>query len=386
MRTRKVMFLVVFGIVLSLFSVSVSAQDSRGTNRGVLVSPARVVATVDTGDQLPPILVKNTTDSRVEITCYVGRGEHRWNGSPLYLDSPSERAWGAKYLSLDKHQLQLEPGESDAIIATVQDISDIQGGLYPVIFLEIWPKGGREGALAVSRLAVLTLLQIAGSRPSDLAVTTLDIQQGSPGEAIGVYPLVTNQGNVHATFSGYIEIADTVGKPMTRLPVQPLTVLPGCSRQLALSWHPDSLPVGLYRVTAHLSAGGRPIEAGTWAFRVSEPYQVATIQGDLISWYPKEIYAAHTTPFTAILHNSGTDAWQALGELMVVDPTGDIKAQVLLKSGKILPGGSGELTGLLPPLAPGRYVMRMSLFGDGVPLLDTERTLEVMAGDAIASR
>lgn len=386
MRTRKVMLLVTFGIVLFALSVGVSAQDVRSANRGVLVSPARLVATVDTGDRLPPVLVKNATDSRVEITCYVGRGEHRWNGSPLYLDSPAEKAWGARYLGLDKNQLQLEAGESDTIVATVRDVSDIPGGLYPVIFLEIRPKDRGEGAMAVSRLAVLTLLQVAGSRPSDLTVTTLDIQQASPGEAIGVYPLVTNYGNVHATFSGYIEIVDTAGEPLTHLPVQPVTVLPGCSRQLALSWQPESLPVGMYHVNPQLSAGGRSIEAGQWAFRVVEPYQVATIQGDLVSWYPKETYAAHTTPFTAILHNSGTDAWQALGELMVVDPMGDIKAQVSLESGEIPPGGSGELTGLLPPLSPGRYVMRMSLFSEGVPLLNTERTLEVMAGDTIARR
>lgn len=384
MRNHKVMLLLTFGIVLFAFSVSVSAQAGRSTNRGVLVSPARLVATVDTGDQLPPVLVKNATDSRVEITCYVGRGEHRWNGSPLYLDSPAERAWGARYLGLDKNKLELEPGESDAIVATVGDVSDIQGGLYPVIFLEITPKGKREGAMAVSRLAVLTLLQVAGSRPSDLTVTTLDIQQASPGEAIGVYPLVTNYGDVHATFSGYIEIVDVAGEPLSRLPVQPVTVLPGCSRQLALSWQPESLPVGMYHVNPHLSAGGRPIEAGQWAFRVVEPYQVATIQGELVSWYPKQIYAANTTPFTAVVHNSGTDAWRALGALMVMDPMGHIKARVSLESGEILPGGSGELTGVLPPLSPGRYVMRMSLSSEGVPLLDTERTLDVMAGDTIA--
>ena len=253
-----------------------------------------------------------------------------------------------------------------------------------MIFLEITPKGKREGAMAVSRLAVLTLLQFAGSRPSDLTVTTLDIQQASPGEAIGVYPLVTNYGNVHATFSGYIEIVDVAGEPLSRLPVQPVTVLPGCSRQLALSWQPESLPVGMYHVNPHLSAGGRPIEAGQWAFRVVEPYQVATIQGELVSWYPKQIYAANTTPFTAVVHNSGTDAWRALGALMVMDPMGHIKARVSLESGEILPGGSGELTGVLPPLSPGCYVMRMSLSSEGVPLLDTERTLDVMAGDTIA--
>ncbi|NMB46872.1 MAG: hypothetical protein GX998_10760 [Firmicutes bacterium] len=273
-RARCVLLLAVMLAVL----LGGIAQSSESRNRGVLVSPARLVATVKPGEQLSPVRVKNATNSPVEIDVYVGRAEHRWNGSPIYFDSPAERSWGARHLGLDQTHLLLEPGELSTITATIGDLSDIRGGFYPVIFVEIRPPKGSVGTVAVSRLAVLTLLQVVGSKPSDLAVTTLDIDQANPGEPIGVFPLIMNQGEVHASFSGYIEIAHVGGDIGTRLPVQPMTVLPGCSRQLALWWHPEKLPVGTYRVNAHLSAGGEPIEAGQWAFQVNQPYELASTE------------------------------------------------------------------------------------------------------------
>ncbi|NMB10941.1 MAG: hypothetical protein GX977_01505 [Firmicutes bacterium] len=384
MRTPRAMLIMSLGIMLLAFGAK--AQGSDGMNRGVVVSPARLVATVETGDRLPPVRVRNATDYQMEVVVYVGRGEHRWNGSPIYFDSPPEREWGATYLKLDKTSLQLEPGEAETVIATVGDLTGVQGGLYPVIFFEISPSSRQEGAAAVSRLAVLTLLQVAGSRPSDLAVSSLDIQQASPGEAIGVFPVITNRGKVHTSCSGYIEIAGSTGDVNTRLPVQPVTVLPGCQRQLALWWQPQELAVGTYYVNAYLSGGGCSIEADQWAFRIIQPYALATRQGDLVSWYPDRVYAAQATPFRLVVHNSGTDAWRAWGELLVMDPAGGVKAQVSVDSEEVEPGGSGQITGLLPPLAPGHYTMRVSLSSEGVPLLETERTLDVMAVDAIAQR
>ena len=61
--------------------------------RGGVVSPARVVATVAQGDQLPPIRVLNGGEEPLETSVYVGWGEHRWDGSPVYIVSPAERLW-----------------------------------------------------------------------------------------------------------------------------------------------------------------------------------------------------------------------------------------------------------------------------------------------------
>ena len=140
----------------------------------------------------------------LEVSVYVGRGEHRWDGSPIYLDSPAERHWGASCLKLDKDSLRLGLGEEDVVIATVGDLSGIEGGFYPVIFFEVTSLGESQGPTAISRLAVITLLQLANSPPADLTVAGLDIQQAGPGEAVGLFPIVTNRGKVHAAFYGYI--------------------------------------------------------------------------------------------------------------------------------------------------------------------------------------
>ena len=376
---------VLLGSLLTALLLAGSAFGEQ-LGRGVVVSPARLSATVAPGDQLPPIRVLNGGEVPLEVSVYVGRGEHRWDGSPIYLDSPAERHWGASCLKLDKDSLRLGPGEEDVVIATVGDLSGIEGGFYPVIFFEVTSLGESQGPTAISRLAVITLLQLANSPPADLTVAGLDIQQAGPGEAVGLFPIVTNRGKVHAAFYGYIEVTGEDGGVVTRLPVQPVTVLPGCSRRVPLWWQPERLPAGAYQVSAHLAVDGQPIRADQWAFRVVEPYQLATIQGDLVSWQPEQVTAYQAAVFSAVVHNSGTEAWQAFGELVVLDAAGNTHASVQLESSKVQPGGSCQVAGFLPPLLPGRYTMRINLASDGVTLLAEERTLEVLAGDAVASR
>ena len=387
MRAHSLVLLLICAVgVVALalaLPVGVHAQGRYGGG-GILVSPARLVATVQPRELLPPIQVKNTTQEAVEIVAYVGRGEHRWDGSPIYLDSPEERIWGAKHLELDRPHLELAPGESGSIIPRVGDLHGVVGGFYPVIFLEMKSVGQSSGISAISRLAVITLLQVAGGGSGDLTVATLNIEQAHPGEAIGVFPLVTNHGNTHATFSGYIEIAHSEENVTTQLPVAPMTVLPGLGRQLALWWQPDKLPVGTYEVKTHLASGGRAVEADEWAFRVVQPYALATLQGDVVSWSPERTAADSSTAFRAVVHNTGTITWRALGDLEVRDMTGILRAQVPVELDEVEPGGSGSITGVLPALAPGRYTLRMSLVSDGAPLLDMEQVLDVMGGGAVA--
>ncbi|MGI6567749.1 MAG: hypothetical protein GX341_04650 [Firmicutes bacterium] len=385
MGSKKPAAMLLLGILLVAFVMSSSACSGH-PGRGLIVSPARLAATVTPGDGLPPIRVVNGGEAPLEVAVYVGRGEHRWDGTPIYLDSPAERAWGAKRIKLDKDALLLGPGEEDAVTAVVGDVTGVEGGFYPVIFFEVKPVGDHPGPMAVSRLAVITLLQLAGSPPPDLAVASVDIQQARPGEPVGFLPLVTNRGKVHGTFSGYIEIAQPDGSTSVRLPVEPVTVLPGCSRQVPLWWHPQKLPVGAYRVSAHLAVGGQPIQADEWAFSVRAPYQLASIRGELVSWQPQRVKAQQAADFSVVVHNSGTEPWQAAGELVILDAAGNPHAAVAVESGEVLPGGSCQMAGLLPPLLPGHYTMRVDLASSGVTVLSAERDLEVLAGDVIASR
>lgn len=385
MAGRKLVLTLLVSMLLAVHPAAVSAHAEQ-PGQGVVVSPARIAAVVKPGDQLPPIRVINGGTAPLEISVYVGRGEHRWDGSPIYLDSPAEREWGASCLKLDKHILQLAPGEEDTVTATVGDLVGIEGGFYPVIFFELKAPPESGGPTAISRLAVITLLRPVNSPPADLAVTGLDIQQAGLGGPLGFFPVVSNLGKVHASFSGYIEIAEEDGKAVTRLPVQPMTVLPGCSRRVSLWWHPEKLPAGAYQVVPRLAVEGRPIKAGQWAFRVAEPYQLATVQGELVSWYPERVTAYQPAGFSLIVHNSGTESWQACGELVVLDAAGKVHAAVPVEAGEVLPGGSCQVAGILPPLPPGRYSMKVELVSGGAVVLAGERALEVMAGDAVASR
>lgn len=369
-------------MVLACCKTGYAREESEG---GILVSPARLVASVHPGEVLSPIRVKNTTAHTVELVAYVGRGEHRWDGSPVYLDSYEERQWGARHLELDKSHLRLAPDEVESITPRVGEIPDVVGGFYPVIFLEM-KQGHPHGITGVSRVAIITLLELAGSNlgEADLAVTTLGVEQARPGEPIGVFPLVTNYGETHGTFQGYVDITHGEKRVATRLPVAPVTVLPGLSRRLALFWQPEELPVGTYQVNTHLFYDGRPVRADTWAFHVVQPYALATLRGDVVSMVPKRMDADKSTDFRVVVHNSGTMTWQALGDLEVWDMNGMLEAQVPLKLSGVEPGGSGSINGVLPALPPGRYTLRMHLTSDGVPLVEMEQPLDVLGQDTVA--
>ena len=385
MWPSRVTFALLAMVLALVFTFPRDTYAREGSGGGILVSPARLVASVRPGEVLSPIRVKNTTAHVVELVAYVGRGEHRWDGSPVYLDSHQERLWGARHLELDKTHLRLAPGEVESITPRVGELPDIVGGFYPVIFLEM-KQGQPDGITGISRVAIITLLQMAGSSlgAEDLAVTTLSVEQARPGEPISIFPLVTNHGDTHGTFQGYVDITHGEKKVTTRLPVAPATVLPGLGRRTALLWQPEELPVGTYEVNTHLTSGGRPVRADTWAFHVVEPYALATLRGDVVSITPKRTDADKNTDFRVVVHNSGTTTWRALGDLEVWDISGILEAQVPLEISEVEPGGSGSASGVLPALPPGRYTLRMNLASDGIPLVDIEQPLDVLGRDTIA--
>ena len=77
MGSKKPAAMLLLGILLVAFVMSSSACSGH-PGRGLIVSPARLAATVTPGDGLPPIRVVNGGEAPLEVAVYVGRGEHRW--------------------------------------------------------------------------------------------------------------------------------------------------------------------------------------------------------------------------------------------------------------------------------------------------------------------
>lgn len=357
---------------------------------GVVVSPARIVQTVREGEWLPPITVRNDTDRAVKMVIYVGRGLHSLDGTPVYLDSPQEREWGRRHLHLDKERVTLAAGEAASVRAKVTNLDDVEGGLYPVIFLEMEPIMGKEGTRGISRLAVLTLLTRQGNHPLPaVEVATLQVSQTGPGESIGVFPTVTNKGTVHVSTSGYIEITDAREDTVARLPVRPTTVLPGCSRKLHIWWRPQSLPVGRYHVRTQLMAAGRPVPSASWAFQVTRPYELAAIRGKLVSWQPVKAAAGTGISFRGLIHNTGNVPWTATGTVVVQNRSGSVEAEIPVELKNIKPGGTSPISGHIPPLVPGDYTVHLRLRTPGTGescVLEAVCPLEVVQMGTVARR
>lgn len=264
-RGRFVLLILCLGLCL-LCAVPVCAG-------GVVVSPAKIAAEVTMGSKLPPITIYNGSDEKVSVEVSIGEGRHDLWGVPimtgeLRCDDPSAP------LDIRPAKFVLDPGRSQIVQARVAQ--PVQGGLYPVIYFSI--RSEESGAAAIQadkRLCVLTLLtEPRGAVPIPV-VEDVFLSQSEKGAPVRLASIVSNPGHRHLTIYGQMTISDSKAEQNTRLYLPPVTILPGCSRQLEVVWRPEDLPEGIYQGALALQVeGGKGVQRDFPILAVG-PYEIA---------------------------------------------------------------------------------------------------------------
>lgn len=281
---------------LCLLVVLMLAAQAVAAASGVVVSPAKIVMDARLGTHLPPISVTNKGSHPVKVTVSVGKGRHDVGGVPI-LDGGVSPTCPQSPLTVFPTEFELGPGQKQTVSAQV--IKPVRGGIYPVIYfsideLEKTRQSGTQpssGIAVTRRLAVLTLLTEPGSTPPSPKITGIRLHQDQKGAPVSLVSVVTNPGDRHLIIEGEVLVQGQTRRAF-HLPVQAVTVLPGCSRELNVAWRPNSLPAGTYQGTWSLQVrGGAAVSAG-FGFDVVRPYELARPALDLEGW---QAYAAGAT-------------------------------------------------------------------------------------------
>ena len=298
--------------------------------RRVVVTPAKIVANASWERNCLPL--PYPIELQLGGNCRtVGEGKHneRSSGTDRGDFSP-----GTSLSSEDlSHPLSAGSRRGAVIQATVSH--PVKGGIYPVIYFTINQDSRVErGVVAQQRLAVLTLLTEPGSLPVLPVISQTGYQQRQRGGAISLTSLVVNPGPRHITLQGGVEL-EGPGHGEIYLPVQPVTVLPGCVRRLEVTYHPDQLPIGTYTGRWRLDTGGAAAVAQAFAFDVITPFELAQPGLELEGW---QVVADRGTGGMAVVGVVRNDGNTELSPVVAALPTDGQEEAAVLDVGTLAPG------------------------------------------------
>ena len=204
------------------------------------------------------------------------------DGRNLFCEEAGEVPRSAtSWVSVAPTQFELAPGEKQEVRFTVSVPSEgpegaaLDGTYWTSVMVEATPKppeGQPPGTeiIVKRRFGLKVLLSIAGTGTKSGQVGNL--------ERHGLNPLwmtfeFQNRGTLNLKdVSGRVEIRDTRGATLEKIPVQPFSVLPGYTRRLVVqSARPrgEGLPPGDYVILAILDYGGDTLVGAQLILRIA---------------------------------------------------------------------------------------------------------------------
>lgn len=234
-------------LMLALSPASGLAQTA------LAVSPARVRATLEPGDWLPPVQVRNRGTEPLDVSVSWAWGGHDPAGG-LVVDTAVPAADVG--LALEPAGVRLVPGEAALVRARVLAPAGFSRALYPVILFSFGPSAHSHSAARQMQLAVPVLLWVGNPPPADLRLAGVSIAPGGEAGAWVLQAIVRNEGARDALAEPHIRIYDSRERPLREFALEQARVLPGFARRWEVAWRPGDLPLGEYRVVAVLPGAG----------------------------------------------------------------------------------------------------------------------------------
>ncbi|MGH2558819.1 MAG: hypothetical protein ACRDJH_07125, partial [Thermomicrobiales bacterium] len=156
--------------------------------------------------------------------------------------------WSAQdWLTVDRPQIALAPGEDAVVTVTIQVPDDVpSGGRYALVTFTTGPQQSTEPGVAITgRLGAALMIAVEGEGElaSDVAIERFGPVL-EPDGRIGFRAILTNDGNLHALPVGRVEVETAGGDPLGQLDLPMSTPL---------------LPDGNVEMTAQ---GSLPLPAG----------------------------------------------------------------------------------------------------------------------------
>jgi len=191
------------------------------------------------------------------------KGENRW-----FEKNTLSRSC-AGWISISPAQFQLKKGEVKEITFVIDVPQDAQGTYWTAIYIKPSRATSFQEGTAIQtyiEFKVKIYETPPGTEEKRGKVTGMEL--------LGINPLrmniiFQNTGNVYLKPQGRIEIRDTTGKIVKKIPIPEFPVLPGARRLLEVSEEEgDFLPPGQYLALGIIDYGGDILVAGQLIFKV----------------------------------------------------------------------------------------------------------------------
>ena len=291
--TRILVTLLGLGLVVGVAG-AVQAQEPTSTDSqlvfGIRPAPASeddptslgyFTHYLEPGDELvDEALVINEGDLPVRLQIYVAEAMTAINGGTAFGHRNEISSGVTGWVSLDVGEVSLQPGETQIVPFTISVPADASPGDHIIgLVAEASPTANETGTGAtaeepqfavqvVNRVGVAVVIDVAGDRIAELAITDLRMrEQQDEGAVFEV--AVHNQGNVMLRGEGSLVIADLEGTELGSIPLHMDTVLPGDTSFFYVN-HPLRLADGEYLLGATIEY--RPV-------RGSQESETAAIWG-----------------------------------------------------------------------------------------------------------
>lgn len=259
------------------------------------------------------VRVTNTGDAAGTAHLYAVDATTGANSGPVYLASTDPRTDVGAWISLDQHELTLEPGESRIVKFTMIVPRDARPGQHLgglVSENAQLETQAQTGALQVSlqhRMVAAVQVILPGPVVEQLAVTDVNttVEAGFQLLRIGL----RNDGTEMVKPAGTVEIVDAHGQTVQKLKLQLESILPQNEIQYPISIERQALAAGDYQARVAISYGKQGITHANTAFTVSST-QVAQLYEAQQQALPPSVAAA-STPVSYL-------PWILSGVLLVV--------------------------------------------------------------------
>ena len=273
-----------FLLTIMLVPVVVSADDNTSGTPGITVSNAGIVNIVSPGQiftQTMNVSIGPNTPATT-VTVDIDGVAQSNNGTYILLDAAHDTSpdTARPFITVNKSSFYLQPGGSQALVATISIPQDASlGGYFAVIHISNPPVAESGSNLAISTAVNDPVyLTIKGSQLNQTGtitgITTGTITNSQP---ITITTSFQNTGNIYFKVEGQTTITNDQGVTLGTIPM-PLTsssIIPGMSRNLEAIFTPSgSLSPGTYTIrSVVMSSDSILLDKSDGTFTIKAPYK-----------------------------------------------------------------------------------------------------------------
>lgn len=245
-----IFFVFIFCLLVFTFSF-VSAKPV-----GLSIMPAKINLSVERGKSAQSsITVTNPNDFPIEVNIEIENFVPGTMPGDIKFIPAIEEKGLVNWIDIDKNSFTLAKSEKKEVdfFVTVPE-NAIVGGHYAAIFFKASPKEAQtQGPLVISgRVGSLVMVTVPGEITRGGEILNFEAPAFVSRGPIDFNILIKNNGTVHFTPLGRIEIKNWLGRPIAAAAIEERMVFPGGTQILKASW-PAGFLFGRYKATVSLS-------------------------------------------------------------------------------------------------------------------------------------